>query len=69
MFKESFNLGDPLKVVKCPRCYAAGLEGIDYDTFVATPAINRHQATCSIDPSQPVRCLACGLVMEWPGCI
>lgn len=68
MLKKSFNLDDSLKAVTCPRCCASGLEGIDYDTFVAAPAINRHQATCTIDPSKPVRCPACELVMEWPGC-
>ena len=69
MFTESFNHTEALKAVKCPRCHAAGLKVIDYDTFEAAPVIDRHQATCTIDPSETARCPVCGLVMEWPGCV
>lgn len=67
MFKESLDLGEALKVVKCPRCYIAGLEVIDYETFVAASVVDMDQATCTIYPSKPIRCTTCGLVMEWPG--
>lgn len=67
MFNKSFNPEEALKAVKCPRCNVTGLKVIDYVTFEAAPVADRHQATCTIDPSQPVRCPACGLVLEWPG--
>lgn len=69
MFTESFDPADALKVVKCPRCRTAGLEVIGYETFEAAPSIDRHQATCYVDPSVSVRCPACCLVMEWPACL
>lgn len=69
MFNKSFNPEEALKAVKCPRCNVTGLEGIAYDTFDAAPVIDRHQAQCTIDPSETARCPACGLVMEWPGCV
>lgn len=69
MFTKSFNPAEALQTVQCPRCHTVGLEVISYETFEAAPAIDRHQATCTIDPSETARCPACALVMEWPACL
>lgn len=54
---------------RCPRCASVGLVPIDEETYTDTTAKDRHVATVIIDPSVYTRCPACGLVMEWPGCL
>lgn len=68
MITNSFNPAVVLATASCPRCHTTGLTEIDSDSYDAAPPDHRHQATYMIDPSVPARCLACGLVMEWPGC-
>lgn len=69
MFVEGFSPAAALASVACPRCHAVGLVEIDGDTYAATPASDKHQATYYIDPSVTARCTACNLAMEWPGCV
>ena len=69
MFTELLNLTDALKVVRCPRCHTTGLEAIGYETFDAALASDRHQTTCTIDPSVAARCPMCAFVTEWPACL
>lgn len=68
MLAEDFDPVAALASAACPRCHALGLEETDTETVDATSLADRHQARCSLEPSLPARCPACGLVMEWPGC-
>lgn len=69
MFVEGFNRVHAMASDRCPRCASVGLVSIEEETYTDTPAKDRHEATVLIDPSEYARCPACGLVMEWPGCL
>jgi phage FluMu protein Com len=69
MRTEGFDQTAALNAAACPRCHSVGLVEIDDDTYTATAAGNKHHAAQLLDPSIPARCTACGLVMEWPGCL
>lgn len=66
---ENRNEAHAMASDRCPRCTAVGLAPIEEETYSDTPAKDRHVATVIIDPSVYARCPACGLVMEWPGCL
>jgi hypothetical protein len=69
MFAEDFNPTTTLAAVHCPRCAAVGLVEITEEEHAAAPAKDKLQAAYHIDPSLTCRCLACGLVTEWPACL
>jgi hypothetical protein len=69
MFAEDFNSLATLAALRCPRCAVVGLVEITEEEHSAAPAKDKHQAAGRVDPSLTCRCLACGLVAEWPACL
>lgn len=69
MFTDDFDPAATLAEAACPRCHCVGLVEVDDEIREATPPADRHQPRYYVDPSIAARCPACGLVMEWPGCL
>lgn len=65
---ETLDLKGALAVATCLRCYATGLTEIDSDDCVATPKIDRGDASADLCPSVYVRCDARAMGSEWHSC-
>lgn len=68
MFDERFDQSAALSGASCPRCRSVGLKQIDSDAYSDTPIKNVHRGGATVSPGLYARCVACGLVMDWPGC-
>lgn len=69
MFTDEFDPKAALDAASCPGCNRLGLTEITSEAYEGAPPERRYQAQHLINPSVAAQCPACGLVMEWPGCV
>ena len=68
MLVDALDIKAELASCECPRCAAKDIHEVSLDEAEAAPQTDRHVPRFCIQPSVPVRCAVCGLVMLWPGC-
>lgn len=69
MFVEGFDSVAELEAWMCPRRHVLGLLEINPETYDVASSNDKHQVQWLTEPNITARCPACGLVMEWPGCL